>query len=358
MTEYRWTDASRSEPFTRNPDDLRSVAVRVWYPTDRSGEPNALYIADMAEFGDGEDFVPVTHVRTNAFQDAAVAPGPFPVLVYNHGGSWSRFTSSFTTEELASHGYVVISVGHNGFNKTQFLPDGASVIPDTLPFPDPTGDLLTDALGGWAYLGDLHFPQWVADAAFVLDQLETLNESGLLQDRLDLGNIGMYGWSFGGATSIEMITVDDRVGAAIDHDGQLFGSAPQAGTSKPFMLMHGGGVPEAPPSDDPEVAEANARAMEQLIAQVSDTDKSLKAASTGDWYEVTITGANHGNFSDLVTFLPGMSPGILPVRAHQIINSLTLAFFDRYLKGRASPLLEDPREDFPEVSFERRVMGR
>ena len=355
MTEYRWTVEGRPEPFTKDPEDFRSVAVRVWYPTDDSSEPGAMYLPDMAEFGDGEDFLTVTHVRTNAIQDATPAPGLFPVLVYHHGGSWTRFTSTFTTEELASHGYVVVSVGHNGFNKTQFLPGGASVVPDTLTFPEPSGDLLADALAGWDFLDEHHFAAWVADAVFVLDQLDALNGSGRFAGRLDLDRIGMYGWSFGGATSIEMSAIDGRVKAAIDHDGQLFGSAPRVGTDKPFMLIHNTELPEAPPDDDPEVAEANARAIDELMAQVARTDATLKAASTGDWYEVTIAGTKHGSFSDLVTFIPGFSPGIEPARGHEIINALTVAFFDRYLKDVQSPLLEDPGAVFPEVGFERRV---
>ena len=355
MSEFLWTDESRPETFTRDADDLRSVAVRVWYPTDDPGEPGAMYVADMAEFGDGQDFVPVTHVRTNAIQDAAPAPGPFPVLVYHHGGSWTRFTSTFTTEELASHGYVVVSVGHNGFNKTQFLPGGASVVPDTLTFPEPSGDLLADALAGWDFLDEHHFTAWVADAVFVVDQLDVLNGSGRFAGRLDLDRIGMYGWSFGGATSIEMSAIDERVKAAIDHDGQLFGSAPRVGTDKPFMLMHNTELPEAPPSDDPAVAEANARALEQLMAAVDNTGAAMRTASTGDWYDVSISGTNHGSFSDLVLFLPGSSPGIEPARGHEIINALTVAFFDRYLKGAEAPLLDDPGAVFPEVDAERRV---
>ncbi|MDE2982073.1 MAG: hypothetical protein OXU74_12850 [Gemmatimonadota bacterium] len=376
MTEYRWTDADRPEPFTRDPDDLRSVAVRVWYPAEGSvgaGEaagaedartaedaratedaPTAMYLPDPAEFGDAEDFVPVTHVRTNAIADAAPAAGPFPVLVYHHGGGWTRFTSTFTTEELASHGYVVVSVGHNGFNRTQFLPDGSSVAPDTLTFPEPTGDLLADALGSWDYLDDHHFPEWVADARFVLDQLEMLNGSGRFAGQLDLDRIGMYGWSFGGATSIEASVVDERVKAAIDHDGQLFGSAPTAGTARPFMLMHGGELPEVPPSDDPEVAAANEKALAELMTQVGRTDSALKAASTGDWYDVTIAGTNHGSFSDLVLFTPAFAASIETARGHEIVNALTLAFFDRYLKGAEAPLLDDPAAAYPEVEMEAR----
>ena len=364
MTEYRWTDADRPEPFTRDPDDLRSVAVRVWYPAEEAANagdapaafdaPTAMYLPDPAEFGDAEDFVPVTHVRTNAIADAVPAAGPFPVLIYHHGGGWTRFTSTFTTEELASHGYVVASVGHNGLNRTLFLPDGASVAPDTLTFPEPTGDLLADALGAWDHLDEHHFPEWVADARFVLDQLETLNRSGRFAGRLDLDRIGMYGWSFGGATSIEVSVVDERVKAAIDHDGQLFGSAPTAGTARPFMLMHAGEFPEAPPSDDPDVAAANEEAFAELMAQVARTDSALKAASTGDWYDVTIAGTNHGSFSDLVMFIPGSSPNIEPARGHEIVNALTLAFFDRYLKGAEVPLLNDPAAAYPEVEMEAR----
>ncbi|MDE2753883.1 MAG: serine hydrolase, partial [Gemmatimonadota bacterium] len=356
MTEYRWVDESRPEPFTRDPDDLRSVAVRVWYPTDDAREGGAMYVPDMAEFGDGQDFVPVTHVRTNAIQDAAPVPGPFPVLVYNHGGGWTRFTSTFTTEELASHGYIVVSVGHNGFNRTQFLPDGSSVVPDTLTFPEPTGDLYEDAVGGWDFLDEHAFPEWVADAAFAIDQLEVLNAGGgPFAGTMDLDRIGMYGWSFGGATSIEMSSVDERVKAAIDHDGQLFGVAPTQGTTRPFMLMHGGVLPETPPFEDPDSIAAYNDAIERLMADVRDTDARLKAASTGDWYDITIAGTNHGNFSDLVMFLPGSSPDIEPARGYEIINALTVAFFDRYLKGAEAPLLDDPGAVFEEVEAESRV---
>ncbi len=356
MTEYRWIDESRPETFTRDPRDLRSVAVRMWYPTDEAGEAWAMYLPDMAEFGDGQDFLAVTHVRTNAVQDAAPAAGPFPVLVYSHGGGWTRFTGTFTTEELASHGYVVAAVGHNGFNRTQFLPDGSSVVPDTLTFPEPTGDMYSDAVAGRDFLDEHVFPEWVADAAFVLDRLETLNAGeGPFAGRMDLDRIGMYGWSFGGAAAIEMSVVDERVKAAIDHDGQLFGVAPAHGTARPFMLMHSATPAQTPPFEDPDSAAAFSDAMERLMADVRNTDAGLKAASTGDWYDLTIAGTNHGSFSDLVLFIPGASPGIEPVRGYEIINTLTVAFFDRYLKGVEVTLLDDPGAVFEEVEAESRA---
>ncbi|MCY4028737.1 MAG: hypothetical protein OXH75_20750 [Acidobacteria bacterium] len=356
MTEYRWTDESRPERFTRDPRDVRSVAVRVWYPARDEGEGGALYVDDIAEFGDGEDFVGVTHVRTHATRDATPAPGPFPVVVYSHGGGWTRFTSTYTTEELASHGYVVVSVDHNGFNKTQFLPDGSSVAPDALAFPQPTGDLYSDAVAGWEFLDEHVFPEWNADARFVLNRIETLNADGPFAGRLDLSRVGMYGWSFGGANSIEMSVVDERVKAAIDHDGLLFGVAPTQGTTRPFLLMHSASAVETPPLEDADSIAAFNESMERLTAAVRERAARLKAASTGDWYDVTIAGTNHASFSDLPLFIPGAaSPGIEPARGHEIVNALTVAFFDRYLKGADAPLLEDPVSVFKEVEVERRV---
>jgi hypothetical protein len=47
------------------------------------------------------------------------------------------------------------------------------------------------------------------------------------------------------------------------------------------------------------------------------------------------------------TLLPGR-------RGHEIISAYTLAFFDRYLKDRQSPLLAAPSPMFPEVAFRRK----
>ena len=351
-----WTDSSRSEPFTRDPDDLRSVAARVWYPATPGGPGGAEYVGNGAEFGDDPDLARAVHVRTHATPDAPVLDGgPFPVLVYHHGGGWTRFTSTFTTVEMASHGYVVVSVGHNGFNRTRFLSGGDTVAPDTLAFPDPTGDLLADAYGSWTHLDRHHFPEWVADARHALDRLERMAETGPLSGALDLDRIGMYGWSFGGATSIEASVVDERVKAAVDHDGQLFGRAASVGTSRPFMLFHGGTEPEGPPAESEEERARIRAAMDELMGVVAANDAKLKAASTGDWYDVVIAGTNHGSFSDLTLMIPGASPDIAPARAHRIINRLTLAFFDRYLKGLPAPVLDDPGIELPEVTLEKRV---
>lgn len=70
----------------------------------------------------------------------------------------------------------------------------------------------------------------------MLDQIEALDKApGPFRGRLDLDRIGMLGWSFGGATALEMLRTDPRVKAAGDHDGRLFGGAMSEPIGRPFM---------------------------------------------------------------------------------------------------------------------------
>jgi len=353
MKEYFWTDKSREEIFTKNKDDFRNVNIRVWYPTDKNTGQKAKYITNQDEFGSNTELNMVQHVKTNALNNAQPLKkiNPFPVLIYNHGAGWTRFTSTFTTEELASHGFVVFSIGHNGLNKTQFLPDGTSVLMDTLSFPEPTGDFKKDAIQSWEYLDEFHFPQWVADIEFVLGKIAELNNGGYFNNILDLENIGLYGWSFGGAASIETAISNKQIKAAVNHDGQLFGKSHQETITKPFMLFHAGDVPDAPEGENDKEKENNKRIMDELIEIVRIKNKQLKEKATHDWFDVTINGANHGHFSDLLLFYPDYAGDLSAKRAHKIINALTVAFFNHYLKGNPLDLLNGPESNFPEVKM-------
>jgi hypothetical protein len=74
-------------------------------------------------------------------------------------------------------------------------------------------------------------------------------------------------------------------------------------------------------------------------------------------YLVPVPGTFHPNFSDLPLLSPlthrlGLTGTIDAHRAHGFIDALSVAFFDRELKGRPAALLHRPTERFPEVLFE------
>ena len=347
--EYAWTDSARAERYTTDPDDRRRIVVQIWYPAAGSGD-TARYLQRPEEFADSAGASAARGVRTNSMLDAAVAEtaGRWPILLYNHGGAWTRWSATFATEWLASHGYVVVSVEHFGFNQTKRFPDGAPFSADTLGFPEETGDLKADALASWAYLEDPVFGIWRDDAQFALDQMERLaREPGPFQDRLDLTKVGAFGWSFGGALAVELSVVDPRVLAAVDHDGQLFGAVVERGTARPVLQFHNG-------HDDLGDAPADQRAtMAELLAQVQRNDSVARARSSGDWYSIEIAGTTHGDFSDLALFFPRPDGATDPRRVHEIINAYTLAFFDHYLLGKPAPLLSQRPSPYAEAAFER-----
>jgi len=353
--DWLWVDSSRAERLTRDPSDKRHLPVQVWYPAEPVPDAKpARYIRTPAEFGPASTFKPWEHVTTHAVDGAplAAAGRKYPVLVYSHGAGWTRFSATFLTELLASHGYVVFSIDHPGLNRTSLFSDGVSFKADTLtmPAPDPK-DMRATMARTMEYLGGSSFPLWIEDSRYVLDRIEALNrEPGPFKGRLDLGRIGMLGWSFGGAAAIEMLHLDRRVKAAVNHDGRLFGTVLTEPVKGPFMLFHHG------QDDVASAPEAQRAAVREMFAEVAAYDSALAARARGDWYDLTIARTNHGHFSDLPLFLKTFQDTSLvaPRRAHEVITTYTLAFFDRYLKGIKSPLLEAPSPDYPEIRFRRR----
>lgn len=350
--EYLWIDQSRQDPFTKDPKTRRHLIVRVWYPAAAvAGTEKAPYIRDPNEFPEKSIYRSFQSVKTNAVTDAPIAKStvPFPVLVYQPGGGTPRFIGTFETEELASHGYVVVSTDHPGFSDTVLFPDGVAFKPDQHLAPAETGDFREDVKKSWDWLNDEVFPTWIADASYNLNKIEELNKTSgqLFYHQLDLSRIGMFGWSFGGATSVQMSIDDPRVKAVVDQDGQLFGGARKQGTSRPLMLMHHGGEDKAPKPEQQAV-------LNEYIAQTEVWDRSMIEHSTNDRYEVTIAKTQHGHFSDFMLAISPEKDELDARRGHAIVIAYTLAFFDKYLRGQDSDLLKGPSAKYPEVTFSKK----
>ena len=217
------------------------------------------------------------NVKTNSITDAPIAEGKtrFPVLVYQPGGGTARFIGTFQAEQLASRGYVVVGADHPGFSETMGFPDGYQFKADNMLAPKETGNFREDVLKNWDWLGNEVLPTWIADATYTLDKIAELDRTTgqLFHKRLDLSRIGMMGWSFGGATAMQMSRVDPRVKAVVDQDGQLFGEVRDKGTSRPFMLMHHG-LEDKPPK--PEQSDV----MKEMTAKTNEWDRSLIEHST------------------------------------------------------------------------------
>jgi predicted dienelactone hydrolase len=362
VADYLWVDGSRPEAFSNDPDDERHLRIRVWYPVNSTVElAVAPYLPCLDEFESPELFRGLTTLPSRSFLGGGIATDEpkFPVLIYSHGAGWTRFSGSFITEEMASQGYIVVAIGHTGLNRSTRFPEGydfnndvyaelQSNVKVAMASGDP--EATEGAQASMAGYMDDSFSVWVDDAVFVLNQLDKLSNTDEKpwSARLDMDRVGMFGWSFGGALALEMTYQDERVLAGINHDGGQWGDIIEKGSSRPVMIMHS----DWHNNENPEEPD-------EMLMEALEKQERTRSNLNSDWYELDFTNAGHGHFSDVVQYANPEHPAFAAMRTqddatrvHNIIVDYTLAFFDHYLKGKSSPLLDGPSEAYPEVTYE------
>ena len=139
----------------------RPLTLEVWYPAAEGTPQGGTYTARLR---DGATDVTLTG---RAARDASpAAGGRFPLVVISHGYPGNRFLMSHLGENLASKGYVTVSIDHTD-----------STYSDQAAF------------GSTLYNRPL-------DQAFVIDHMATLG--GPLGAVVDADNTGVIGYSMGG----------------------------------------------------------------------------------------------------------------------------------------------------------------
>ncbi|MBW4707588.1 dienelactone hydrolase [Roseobacter sp. YSTF-M11] len=139
----------------------RPLTVEIWYPAADGTPPGGTYEATLR---DGKTKVTLTG---RAARDAAPATGnSFPLIVISHGYPGNRFLMSHLGENLASKGYVTVSIDH-----TDSTYSDQEVFGSTL-FNRPI------------------------DQRFVIDQMAALD--GDLAGIIDTNAVGVIGYSMGG----------------------------------------------------------------------------------------------------------------------------------------------------------------
>ncbi|MGL5011726.1 MAG: alpha/beta hydrolase family protein [Paracoccaceae bacterium] len=84
----------------------RPLPVELWYPAIPGTRPGTTYTTLLR---DGHRTI---QLHGRAARDAAPAPGPFPLVIISHGYPGNRMLMSHLGENLASKGYVVVSIDH------------------------------------------------------------------------------------------------------------------------------------------------------------------------------------------------------------------------------------------------------
>ena len=204
----------------------------------------------------------------------------------------------------------------------------------------------------------------VSDAQFALDQLEKLasDKGSPFYQRIDVKNCGIFGQSLGGATAIRTCQKDSRMKAGVNLDGSLLGYEPLKNGDKPCMFMLSGdnvNMFNRPWTQSDwnlfGISSANEEAM--VKANYLQAFEQIAKTKGHDVYIFSLKNAGHTDFTDLAfiknaTFLArqlfrfkiiggDFAPGsINGLRATEIVNAYLVSFFNKYLKGQPSELLD------------------
>ncbi|MEK5182981.1 MULTISPECIES: alpha/beta hydrolase [Paenibacillus] len=360
---YHWTDSAREEKFTETSGDSRELMVQIWYPasSESTGSP-APYLSDPTPYIEGlHEFLQLPEflfsglklANTHAIANAGLADTEtkYPVLLFSHGFMGYKNQNTFQVEQLASHGYIVVGIEHAYSSVASVFPDKSVV---TFDSEGKTGYEQMK----YSFM-DRRNEVWVEDAKFVLDQMETLSAddpSGLFTGRIDLEHMGMFGHSFGGATTVQMLMDDQRIQAGIDMDGVLYGEKriPADGLKKPFLLMSADdtlkGVDQ---TSDAEIA-ALRTDRKEITAYYNELFARYEPVTAGGNYWLTFKQSKHISFSDLYLLTPLFEwMEHVDVRGtHELINEYTLDFFDHYLKGQPLQYLNNNLGDHPKYTLQ------
>jgi hypothetical protein len=377
-------DHTRQDPWSSTPHP-RELMVNLWYPARdvdhrppvpwMSPAPLVYYRRELEEFLsmspdtppgqpppnipvslDGVDF-PSTHARQGA--PVARPPRRYPVVLFSPGYSYDREMGTTLVEDLASHGYLVVTTSYTYEAWEVEFPAGRV----ERGRHDPGTDLTLDPHTAITIR--------LADTRFILDQLAALEAGhnpdaerrplpGGLHGCLDPARVGMFGHSLGGATTAQAMAHDNRVIAGVNLDGSfipdlsplppttpeqldqaLLRLADLIGT-QPFMIMADGG-----------------RGPDDFGNLTSTVWHHLRG-----WRRfVSLVGTTHGSYTDHETLLNQLSAagrinsaapwvGTIPAdRAVTAERAYIRAFFDRCLRGRDSHLLDGPSAEYPEARF-------
>jgi predicted dienelactone hydrolase len=347
-TSRHLVDPSREETYTPDPADRRELMVQIWYPAEPDPSPvYERYPEEMRNAAARNLNLPVFvagHlglVATHSIADAPLSDDQetYPVLLFSHGIRSSRFQNIFQVEELASHGYIVVAIDHPYDAAYTRFPDGRVA---DLRVESP---MTTDAGVNERQVGIR-----VEDARFVLGWLEEPGEP--FGGRLDLDRVGFFGHSYGGATVTWALAVDPRFKAGINMDGPVYGPPIASSPTQPFLFMFADQFLFYTPSDEQiEMLGMDPTELERITGGIRRDIEQTYRGMGDDASMIMINGTNHLSFSDASLYSGIVSPEIDPHRAHRIINDYTLAFFDTYLRGRPSAILNGSDPAYPEVQF-------
>jgi len=359
--------------FVIDPDSERPLTLTVWYPAlNPDGLPEDItytvpeQCAIRTSFPDQTDWSITGHALAAAAPDVSAAP--YPLIIYAHGSGGWRSEGAWSTEHLASMGFVVIAPDHLGSGEAPWLGPSEAIF---------------------------NRPNAIRRAIEYAEQLTAAD--GALTGLLDATNVGIDGWSLGGSTSLALggakLDLAGFDALCAEHpDADPLAACPDLRDNRAQMLNLAGLTEEPeglwPVQSDPRVQAIVSSAGVAVwygpvgLAEVSvptlvvygtddadvppqwNAEPTYANVASARKAEVVLASGNHYLFENAC----GATPWMLVIgfstlcsnpvwdmdRAHDLINHFETAFFLATLKGdaEAAAALAPDAVQFPGVTYQ------
>lgn len=349
------------EIITPTNGDKRELMIKVWYPAQILNETTESYLNEGDRIGFAEKYgLPkstfnyLDKVITHTYKNPKAANGQFPVLVFSHG-IYSKASGYYALlEEIVSQGYIVLNINHTYESAGSLFPNGEIKLFDSeydkKHNNQEMAEMVWKAMKSFEKASTLEKKysaihdlarnyiaaditmRWSKDISLVIDELKNWNSVGFLTNHIDISKIGVLGHSQGGAAAGQALLDDNRIKAGINIDGVQWGPMIDKIMTKPFVLI----------SSDWDSSHPDFNA--HIFAN----------KSSPDFYSAKILNSGHSNFMDIPLMLKfqsvNESGSIPPKKAYAITSKTILRFFDSYLLGQQSEIL-DLKEKYPELEL-------
>lgn len=347
---FDWTEP-RADELAPKPREKRELTVWIWYPalidktstaSDYVPRPWRVALARrqgpiMTNFMKHDTSL----VHSHSFDKAAVAPGQhtYPVVLMKPGIGALALDYTTIAEDLASHGYVVVSSDSPYSTFLVVFQDGRVALRRRAANAGEGAPVDEQSQVGKRIINT-----WVGDDQFLLDHLTELNAAsvGKFRGRLNLRSVGVIGHSFGGATAAEFCFRDARCKAGIDIDGIPFGKVVHQKLNRPFMFLM---------SDHSKERDAESDKIRREI-------RNIYERSSRGRQLVTLRGSGHFSFSDqplifnhALARMSGTAGTLEATRGLAAAAACIRTFLDVHLKGTSPSALQKLRAEFPELVF-------
>jgi dienelactone hydrolase len=354
---YGWTDVSRPDAHSADPQAHRDLMVYLWYPSPKKGlatkgeylpgarQMDAKPEVQSAMKGDFETLWPLVvsgSITSHAVNNAPVAmtSAPFPLVIFSHGNGGTSFGYTSLIEDLVSRGYVVAAVEHTYTATAVVFPDGRIVTAyrDSVAGLSPAEAFLSMMKGA-----GIQINTGAADLIFVMNKLSELKNATRsdfpLSGRLDLARVGAMGHSSGGGNAALACELSERFKACLSLEGQMppvaaFPTNPDGKFfTQPVLLLEIDHSGQQRGFNDAQYAEYLKTKVQQL--------EKCPAGS----YDVTLKseGLMHGSFSDFPLLMAGghVKESELALNNLKLIESYVLAFLDTNLRSAKTSSVYD-----------------